>query len=103
MMVEEDGKAGNLRYEQVESLLLHDLAAKEQRFGLSHPDTATSLKNLVEFYESRGEYEQAELLYRRALAILEQMPEPNLFFDIFLGLNSLASLYKDQGKYEQAE
>src|SRR5437588_5894880 len=66
------------------------------------PDTAQSLNNLAELYRAQGNYEQAEPLYQRALAIREQVlgsQHP----DTAGSLNSLAVLYYDQGHYAQAE
>ena len=40
--------------------------------GPQHPSTATSLNNLASLYRDQSKYEQAEPLYRRALAIYEK-------------------------------
>jgi tetratricopeptide (TPR) repeat protein len=50
----------------------------------------------------QGKYEEAEPLYRRALAVREKQlgaEHP----DTALSLNNLAGLYHVQGKYEEAE
>jgi len=44
--------------------------------GPEHPNTAKSLNNLAALYKAQGKYEQAELLYQRALAIREQVLGP---------------------------
>jgi tetratricopeptide (TPR) repeat protein len=49
----------------------------------------------------RGRYEQAEELYERALAIREQVLEPE-HVDLSRSLDRLATLYQYRGKYEQA-
>ena len=47
-------------------------AAREQALGPDHPDTAISLNNLAGLLHAQeGRYEEAEPLYRRALAIWE--------------------------------
>jgi tetratricopeptide (TPR) repeat protein len=49
--------------------------------GGEHPDVAQSLSNLAGLYQGTGRYVQAELLYQRALAILDKsLPSdhPNL-------------------------
>jgi tetratricopeptide (TPR) repeat protein len=50
----------------------------------------------------RGRYEQAEELYTRALAIREQVLEPE-HLDLSRSLNRLATLYQYRGKYPEAE
>jgi tetratricopeptide (TPR) repeat protein len=40
--------------------------------GREHPDVGTTLKNLAELYRDEGRTEEAEPLYRRAIAILEE-------------------------------
>ena len=64
--------------------------------------TAQSLNNLAGLYAEQGQYEQAEPLYQRALAIREQQLGP-LHPHTATSLNNLAGLYKAQGQYEQAE
>ena len=49
-----------------------------------------------------GKYEQAEPLYKRALAIREQRLGPENRSTAAV-LSDLALLYMDQGKYQQAE
>ena len=66
------------------------------------PNTAQSLANLALFYTNQGKFEQAELLYQRALAIREKRLGPD-HPGTASSLNSLALLYDNQGKYEQAE
>ncbi|MCP4307664.1 MAG: tetratricopeptide repeat protein, partial [bacterium] len=50
----------------------------------------------------QGRYDEAEPLYRRALAILEKVlgaEHPA----VATSLNNLAELYRDQGRYDEAE
>ncbi len=57
---------------------------------------------LAVVYHAQGKYEQAELLYRRALSIWDdhlKVEHP----DITIPLLGLARLLQDQGKREQAE
>ena len=46
---------------------------REKVLEPEHPDVAQSLNNLALLYRRQGQYEQAELLYRRALAIWEKV------------------------------
>jgi tetratricopeptide (TPR) repeat protein len=74
----------------------------EDRLGPEHPDTATALNSLAEFYRERGRYEEAEPLYQRALDIAEKVLGPD-HPDTGTSLNNLAELYYAQGRYEEAE
>jgi len=56
--------------------------------------------DLAFFYKAQGEYEQAELLYKRGLAIKENRTQESKDPDFF---SNIGLFYKDWGKYEQAE
>ena len=75
------------------------LEVAEQAFGPDHPNVATSLTSLASVHVSQGEYEQAEPLYKRFLAIGEKAGP----FAVATNLNKLASAYVSQGQYAQAE
>ena len=45
--------------------------------GPEHPDLAVTLNNLAVLCKSQGDYQQAEAMYRRALAILEKAFDPH--------------------------
>ncbi len=49
------------------------MATREKVLEPEHPSVATTLNNLALLYESQGKYEEAEPLYKRALAILEKV------------------------------
>ena len=63
---------------------------------------ATSLNNLAELSRLQDNYEQAELIYKRALVYLEQTLGPEHPY-IATILENLTILYCDQGKYNKAE
>jgi tetratricopeptide (TPR) repeat protein len=71
-------------------------------FGPDHPAVATSLNNVAKLRATRGEYEKAEALYRRALATWEETlgPAPP---DMAACLENLAALYRATGRVEEAE
>ena len=48
------------------------LSIFEKRLGGEHHDTAYPLYGLAELYQRQEKYEQAEVLYQRAVAIREQ-------------------------------
>jgi Tfp pilus assembly protein PilF len=90
------------RYAEAIPLQIQELAWAEQVSGAEHPDTATSLNNLAELYQSQGRYGEAEPLLKRSLAIFEKvlgLEHP----DTATSLNNLAELYKSQGRYGEAE
>ena len=47
------------------------LAMREQLLGPDHPEVANSVNNFAALYDSQGRYDDAEPLYKRALAIRE--------------------------------
>src|SRR5262249_12143875 len=78
------------------------LAIRQKVFGEQHPDTATSLNNLANLYQSMGDYAKAKPLYERALKIWEKVLGPEQPRTA-LSLNNLAGLYLDIGDYAKAE
>jgi tetratricopeptide (TPR) repeat protein len=78
-----------------------ELKVAEKNVGSDHPDVAKSLNNLGALYHTQGQYEQAEPLYKRVLAINEKLGLDHP--DVEKILNNLAVLYHAQGKYAQAE
>lgn len=65
-------------------------------------EAAFLLHIVARYLYERAQYVKAESLYRRALAILKQLLNPN-HPDIAITLNDLAVLCKIQGKYKEAE
>jgi tetratricopeptide (TPR) repeat protein len=63
---------------------------------------ATTLNNLAHAYWEQGKYAEAEPLFKRALAILEEKLGKN-HPGVATTLNNLATVYSDQGKYADAE
>ena len=70
--------------------------------GADHPDVATSLNNLAGLYQLQGRYSEAEPLYGRSPAIMEQQLGAG-HPDVATSLNNLAELYRVQGRYSEAE
>ena len=71
----------------------------------NHPLEAKAtrvMNDLASWLENRAEYDEAELLYRQALAILEKALGPE-HPNVATILNNLAGLYHAQGRYGQAE
>jgi tetratricopeptide (TPR) repeat protein len=63
---------------------------------------ATSLNGLASLYGARGQYTQAEPLFKRALAIDEKALGPN-HPDVATSLSNLAELYRKTGRDPEAE
>ena len=75
---------------------------KAEKFGPNDSRLATSLNNLALLYQAQGNYTEAELLFKRSLAISEKALGPE-HPAVATNLNNLAGLYDAQGKYAQAE
>ena len=70
--------------------------------GQEDPNIASPLNNLAELYREQGKYEQAQVLYQRALHIWQHtLGETHPY--VAHPLDGLALLCTRQGKYEQAE
>jgi tetratricopeptide (TPR) repeat protein len=97
---------GNLAYSEqhfAEAEKQYLAAVKEaEKFGPQDSRLITSLDSLASVYEAQRRYAEAEPLYRRTLAIQENLlglEHP----DVADTLNNLAMIYKAQGKYPDAE
>ena len=64
------------RYEEAEGLFVEALKEVEQ-FGETDTRLAIVLNNLANLYHNQKKYGQAEPLYRRALAIREELLGPS--------------------------
>jgi tetratricopeptide (TPR) repeat protein len=73
-----------------------------EQVPLAIPKSALLLNQAGYYLHVRGRYGEAELLYRRALAIREQQLGAN-HLAMATSLNNLSGLYWDQGKYGEAE
>ena len=71
-------------------------------FCFEFPEGARLLNQAGFYLWERGRYTETELLYYRALAILEKALGPE-HPDVATSLNNLAELYRSQGKYAKAE
>jgi len=74
----------------------------QQQISADHPDVATSLYSVAEFYRDQGAYAKAEPLYQRSLAISEKALGPD-HPEVAPSLNGLAKLYEAQRAYAKAE
>ncbi len=88
-------------YPEAEKQLVAALKEAEG-LGPQDPRLATTLNNLALLYDAQGKYAEAEPLYKRALAIREQVLGPE-HRSVATSLSNLAELYKAQGKYAEAE
>jgi tetratricopeptide (TPR) repeat protein len=89
------------QFRDAEIWYLRSLAISEEQLGENHPDTASSLNNLAEFYRVTGKYSEAEPLYVRSLAICEEQGKNHP--DTATSLSNFALLYYFMGKYSEAE
>jgi tetratricopeptide (TPR) repeat protein len=71
-------------------------------FGSEHEKTATAINNLASSYRATGRYDEAELLFREALAITgKTLGEAHP--DYATDLNNLGSLLQATGRSDEAE
>jgi tetratricopeptide (TPR) repeat protein len=89
-------------YGQAEPWFEQCLSVTQARFGLDHPDVATSLNDLALLYKSQGRYGEAEPLFLQASEIFKRLLKEN-HPNVAKNLNNLASLYEFQGRYNEAE
>ena len=71
-------------------------------YGFTSETAALLLNRTGYYYRSQGRYEEAEPLYRDALAMRKRLlgeAHPA----VATSLNNLAELYESQGRYEEAE
>ncbi|MEM6500556.1 MAG: tetratricopeptide repeat protein [Cyanobacteria bacterium P01_C01_bin.89] len=78
------------------------VTAARQYLGRIHPKTASTLSNLGEVYQARGDNSAAEPVLEEALEIARQSL-PSNEPDLAIVLNNLAKLYERQEKYAAAE
>ncbi len=89
------------KYSEAIPLAQRALAIWENEFGKVHHRVASSVNYLALLYQGQGNYAQAELLLKRALAIREKVPRGES--DLRRSLINLASLYRERGNYTQVE
>ena len=76
--------------------------AKSRRvFGQDHPHTLTSLSNLADLYNSKGEYDRALQLFEECLAKRKRILGED-HPDTLESLNDLADFCESQGQYDRA-
>jgi tetratricopeptide (TPR) repeat protein len=78
------------------------LAIARERYGTNDPRIATDLNNLAEVYRLLGRFDEAERLYREALALDQLHPTGNAA-GMATTLNNLALLYRAQERFDAAE
>ena len=85
-----------------EALYRRALAAKEMEQGSEHSDTLSSVSQLGDILETKGDYDGAEALFRRALAGREKALGPE-HADTLASVNELGGVLKNKGDYNGAE
>lgn len=87
-----------------ERSLPHAKAAAKliKKWNITTQGAARLLNEVANYCYDLGQYADAELLYKRSLAIYEQTLEPD-HSELAVSLNNLAFFYHGQGKYSKAE
>ena len=93
------GLANTLNFELTQ---IQDNSPMTSQLASEDSETSTSLSKLASLYKSEGQYDKAELLYKRALAIAELQLGPD-HPSTGTRLNNLGSLYNLMGRYSEAE
>lgn len=90
-----------IKYGEVMPLDERALTIYEYLYGRNHPEVATHLHQLANYYMNSGEYGLAKPLYEQALTLRQQNLSPD-HLDTAATLYALAKLYQQQEKYTQA-
>ena len=92
----------NGRYEEAKPYFQQVLDAAIARHGADNPGIAVELNNLAEIERLTGQLDDAEKLYRRAIALDEKAGRQNSA-EFATSLNNLALVYRAQGRLPEAE
>ena len=87
---------------QALALAIETLKLSEDTLEPEHPMTTTCLNDLGWMYQNLGDYKNAEVLFRRCLAIRERILGPEHPYTA-KSLYNLANLDMQMGKYSSAE
>ncbi len=96
-MIEGNKLRGQARFADAERAFNSAVRASED-FGR----LAVSLNALATIVQMSGRYDEAESLFRRVIAILEQHPGYGRL-DLAVGLGNMANLLRVKGQYSRAE
>jgi len=85
-------------------LFLRSLELLEKTVGDGHSDEVRSLNDLAAIYEDRGDYSEAERLYRRAVKLIDDSQDRDESARALLveSLSNLGCLLRLEGRYEQS-
>jgi tetratricopeptide (TPR) repeat protein len=90
------------KYAEAIPIAEHYAKAIEVRNGTETPEYALALNELAYGLQATNRLSEAELMFKRALAVREKvLPEGDVA--IATSLNNLASLYRAQGRLTEAE
>ena len=73
-----------------------------ESLGKGNPLVLSSLYSLATYYRSQGQYEKAEVQYKKALRLKEELSGPN-HPDIVTILENYASLLREARRFSEAE
>ncbi len=92
----------NAEYQKAIDLGLEALRVIEKNYTPEHPNAAAMLNNLAALYKAKGNYAEAEKLYKKALATYENtLGLDNLYAAKVW--NALGENYQARRKYSEAE
>ena len=89
------------RYSAALPYLRRDLETAEARYGAKDPSIAVELNNLAEANRRMGRLDEAQTLYKRAIA-LDEKAGPQNGAGLATSLNNLALVYRAKGQLDEA-
>ena len=94
------GQYRAVQYEEVSTQYATCLEPYEVVLGVSNSDTAETICNVADYYESRAELKYAESLYSRALKLLKSCSPSQPRFPIVLSMiqDGYGSILQAQGR-----
>ena len=89
-------------WNEEEKLVIQIIKMREEKLGIHHPDTLTSMAQLASTYWNQGRWDEAEKL---GVQVMESMKEVfgSHHPDTLSSMGILVSTYRDQGRWDEAE
>ncbi|KAL5359328.1 hypothetical protein BJX96DRAFT_183673 [Aspergillus floccosus] len=90
------------RYNEAEKFLVQVMTTREQVLGPKHPDTLTSVDDLISTFWNQGRVKEAEELQVQVMETRKEMLGPEHPHTL-VSMGNLAATYRDQGQWKEAE
>ena len=90
------------KYTEAAAIAERTLALADSTLGKDHPDTITTIENLLIFYRAGGRNAETEPLLKRVIKTFERLGGKDHPGRLRL-IGELADLYRAQGRFDEAE